>query len=123
MTHKTAPQQDLATLRARVREFARERDWEQFHSPKNLAMALIVEAAELVEPFQWLTQDESRALDADTRQAVAEEIGDVLIYLVRLADVLGIDPLEAAFAKLAVNARKYPVEKARGHSRKYDRLE
>lgn len=113
----------LETLRERVRAFARARDWEQFHSPKNLAMALIVEAAELVEPFQWLTEAQSKALDADTRRAVAEEIGDVLIYLTRLADVLGIDPLQAAFDKIEINARKYPVEKARGVSRKYDRLE
>ncbi len=113
----------LETLRSRVRAFARERDWEQFHSPKNLAMALIVEAAELVEPFQWLSQEQSRQLDAATRQAVAEEIADVLIYLTRLADVLGIDPLEAAFRKIEINARKYPVDKARGHSRKYDRLD
>lgn len=113
----------LASLRQRVRAFAAERDWEQFHSPKNLAMALAVEAAELMEPFQWLTQAESRNLPGAARQAVAEEIGDVLIYLVRLADVLGIDPLEAAFRKIEINARKYPVEKARGNSRKYDQLD
>jgi dCTP diphosphatase len=112
----------LDILRERVRAFARERDWEQFHSPKNLAMALIVEAAELVEPFQWLSEAESRMLTEASRQAVAEEIGDVLIYLTRLADVLGIDPLQAAAAKLEINARKYPVDKARGTSRKYDRL-
>ncbi|MEO1766723.1 nucleotide pyrophosphohydrolase [Thiobacter aerophilum] len=122
MTDSTLPAHDLASLRARLRAFARERDWEQFHSPKNLAMALIVEAAELLEPFQWLTQEQSLSLDPETRRAVAEEIGDVLIYLVRLADVLDIDPLEAAFAKLEINARKYPVDKARGHSRKYDQL-
>lgn len=114
---------DLQALRQQVRAFARERDWEQFHSPKNLAMALAVEAAELMEPFQWLTPEQSAKLDADTRRAVAEEIGDVLIYLVRLADVLDIDPLAAAFAKMDINARKYPADKARGHSRKYDRLE
>ncbi len=76
-----------------------------------------------MEHFQWLTPEQSQALDAATRQAVAEEIGDVLIYLTRLADVLGIDPLQAAFDKVEINARKYPVEKARGHNRKYDKLD
>ena len=111
------------TLRDEIREFARAREWEQFHTPKNLSMALIVEAAELVEHFQWLTPEQSQTLDADGRRAVAEEIGDVLIYLTRLADVLGIDPLQAAFDKIIVNGRKYPVEKARGHNRKYDQLD
>jgi dCTP diphosphatase len=115
--------QSFEALRAEIREFAQAREWEQFHTPKNLSMALIVEAAELVEPFQWLTPEQSRTLDAETQRAVAEEIGDVLIYLTRLADVLGIDPLQAAFDKIAVNARKYPVEKARGHNRKYDKLD
>ena len=115
--------QSFDALRAAIREFARVREWEQFHTPKNLAMAMIVEAAELVEHFQWLTPEQSQALDAATRQAVAEEIGDVLIYLTRLADVLGIDPLQAAFDKVEINARKYPVEKARGHNRKYDKLD
>jgi len=113
----------LDALRAEVRAFAQARDWEQFHTPKNLSMAMIVEAAELVEHFQWLTPEQSQALDADSRREVAEEIGDVLIYLTRLADVLGIDPLQAAFDKIQVNAAKYPVEKARGHNRKYDRLD
>lgn len=115
--------QSFDALRAAIREFARVREWEQFHTPKNLGMAMIVEAAELVEHFQWLTPEQSQALDAATRQAVAEEIGDVLIYLTRLADVLGIDPLQAAFDKIEINARKYPVEKARGHNRKYDKLD
>lgn len=110
-------------LRAEIREFAQAREWEQFHTPKNLSMAMIVEAAELVEHFQWLTPEQSEALDAGTRREVAEEIGDVLIYLTRLADVLGIDPLQAAFDKIKVNALKYPVEKARGHNRKYDKLD
>jgi NTP pyrophosphatase (non-canonical NTP hydrolase) len=113
----------LDALRAEIRAFAQARDWEQFHTPKNLAMAMIVEAAELVEHFQWLTPEQSQALDPKTRGKVAEEVADVLIYLTRLADVLGIDPLAAAFDKIQVNAAKYPIEKARGHNRKYDQLE
>lgn len=113
---------ELGALRAQVREFVRERDWDPFHSPKNLSMALAVEAAELMEVFQWKTEDESRALDAKTLTAAGEEIADVLIYLVRIADQLGIDPVEAAHRKLALNARKYPVDKARGNARKYDEL-
>lgn len=102
----------------RVREFAETRAWERFHTPKNLAMALVVEAAELQEPFQWLTAEESVTLNADTHEAVRQEIADVLIYLTRLADVLGIDLLDAAAAKLVINARKYPVDGAYGHARK-----
>lgn len=103
----------LDTLRLRIREFARGRDWERYHTPKNLAMALIVEAAELVEPFQWLTPEQSRQLDAEQHEAVRQEIADVLIYLTRLADVLEIDLLEAAADKLVINARKYPADAAR----------
>lgn len=110
-------------LRAEIRAFARARDWEQFHTPKNLAMAMIVEAAELLEHFQWLTPEQSQALDPKTRAKVAQEIADVMIYLTRLADVLGIDPLQASFEKIKVNEEKYPAEKARGHNRKYDDLE
>jgi len=113
---------DLAALRDALRAFAAEREWERFHAPKNLAMALSVEAAELLEVFQWLTEDESRALAPAAMDAAREEIADVLLYLVRLADVLGIDPLAAATAKMAANARKYPVAKARGTSRKYTEL-
>jgi NTP pyrophosphatase (non-canonical NTP hydrolase) len=115
--------QALESLRARIRAFAKERDWEQFHTPKNLAMAMIVEAAELVEHFQWLTADQSQDLPPKTRARVREEIADVLIYLVRLADVLEIDPLQAAFDKITLNALKYPVEKSRGHNTKYTELE
>ena len=114
---------ELDTLREALRGFARARDWEQFHTPKNLAMALSVEAAELVEIFQWLTPDESASLSAAARDAAAEEIADVLLYLVRLADVLGIDPLEAARRKLEVNEARYPADKARGSARKYTDLE
>jgi NTP pyrophosphatase (non-canonical NTP hydrolase) len=113
---------ELEALREQLRDFARERDWEQFHSPKNLAMALSVEAAELVEIFQWLTEAQSHALEPAARARAEEEIADVLLYLVRLADRLGIDPAAAAQRKLAANARKYPVDKARGNARKYDEL-
>jgi NTP pyrophosphatase (non-canonical NTP hydrolase) len=99
----------LSDLRERLRQFAAERDWEQFHVPKNLAMSVAIEAAEIMEHFQWLTPDESAALPAPQRAAVAREIADVLLYLVRLADVLDIDPVEAALDKMAINARKYPA--------------
>jgi dCTP diphosphatase len=111
---------DLAELRLRVREFVAERDWDRFHSPKNLAMALSVEASELVELFQWLTEEESAGLDAGRRQRAAEELADVLWFLVRIADRLDIDLLEAAEAKLVLNAKKYPAERVRGQSRKYN---
>jgi len=111
---------DLEELKARVRAFVAERDWERFHSPKNLAMALSVEASELVELFQWLTEEESGALDGAARRRVAEELADVLWFLVRLSDRLDIDLLEAAELKLAENAKKYPAEKVRGDARKYD---
>ena len=114
-----APEVTLSSLRDKLREFARERDWDQFHTPKNLAMALAVEAAELMEHFQWLGSDESSKLDADARAKVAEEIGDVLIYLVRLADRLGIDPLRAAEEKLEQNRLKYPADVVRGKAKKY----
>ena len=109
-------------LREALRAFAAERDWDQFHSPRNLATALAVEAAELLEPFQWLTEEQGRSLPPDTRAAVEEEMADVLLYLVRLADRLDVDLAAAARAKIAKNAQKYPVEKARGSSRKYDAL-
>lgn len=110
---------DLQELRARIREFVAERDWDRFHSPKNLAMALSVEASELVELFQWLTEEESAAPDAERRRRVAEELADVLWFLVRLADRLDIDLLEAAESKLAANAAKYPADRVRGNAKKY----
>lgn len=113
---------DLDALRDSLREFAAARDWEQFHSPKNLAMALSVEAAELVEIFQWLTEAQSHELDDRARAAAEEEIADVLLYLVRIADRLGIDPLEAARRKIAENAKRYPADKSKGSSRKYTEL-
>jgi NTP pyrophosphatase (non-canonical NTP hydrolase) len=108
----------LDTLRLRIREFARARAWESYHTPKNLVMALSVEAAELLEPFQWLTPEQSQHLNADQHEAVRQEIADVLIYLTRLADLLDIDLLEAAADKLALNARKYPIEKSHGNATK-----
>jgi NTP pyrophosphatase (non-canonical NTP hydrolase) len=113
---------ELETLREELRKFAAARDWDQFHSPKNLAMALAAEAGELVEVFQWLTEEQSRALTPEARAAASEEIADVLLYLVRLGDKLGIDPVAAARQKLVVNAEKYPVDKARGIARKYTEL-
>lgn len=109
---------NLEDLRKRLREFARERDWEQFHSPKNLSMALIVEAAELVEHFQWLTESQSARLDPKTFEAVEQEVADVFIYLVRLSDLLGIDLLDAAARKIALNEKKYPANEVRGKADK-----
>lgn len=106
-------------LRESIRAFTEERDWAQYHTPKNLAMALIAEAAEIVEIFQWLTPGDSGKLQGAKLQHLREEIGDVLIYLVSLADRCGIDPLEAAFEKIRINAGKYPPEKVRGRSEKY----
>ena len=109
---------DLDTLRDRLRAFALARDWGQFHSPKNLACALSVEAAELLEHFQWMTEEQSRAPDAVQHAEIALEAADVLLYLIQLADQLGIDLLAAADRKIALNAAKYPIESARGNSRK-----
>jgi NTP pyrophosphatase (non-canonical NTP hydrolase) len=113
---------ELEGLRDRLREFAAERDWEQFHSPKNLAMALSAEAGELLEIFQWLTETQSRSLAPEAHSAAGDEIADVLLYLIRLSDQLGIDPIAVANRKLAANAIKYPADKARGSSRKYTEL-
>ena len=112
----------LQELREALRRFSAERDWEQYHAPKNLAMALCVEAAELLEHFQWLSEQESRSLGAQRLGAVREELADVLLYLVRLADTLDVDLIAAARDKLVVNAQKYPVDKARGNNRKYNEL-
>jgi NTP pyrophosphatase (non-canonical NTP hydrolase) len=113
---------NLETLRARIAAFAAERDWDQFHNPKNLAMALAGEAGELLEHFQWLTFEQSAQLPAGTRAEVALEAADVLLFLVRLCDKLGIDLAAACEKKLALNAQKYPVEKSRGRATKYDKL-
>lgn len=112
----------LHDLTRAVDQFAIDRDWHQFHAPKNIASALIVEAAELLEPFQWMSEAQSRQLSAEQREMVAGEIADVLLYLVQLGNVLGIDPVAAAQAKLKRNAERYPVDKARGSSKKHDRL-
>lgn|SRR3989338_11206413 len=109
----------LDALRERLRAFVAERDWEQFHSPKNLAMAMIVEAAELIEHFQWATEQESRELSPEKLAAVEQEIADTFIYLLRLSDVLGVDLIDAAQRKMEINADKYPVEKVKGRNDKY----
>ena len=109
----------LVELRQKIDAFVNERDWAQFHSPKNLAMAMIVEAAELVEHFQWDTIQESYDLSAEKRQEVAHELADTFVYLLRLAEVTGIDLIKAANDKIALNAIKYPVEKAKGSNAKY----
>lgn len=109
----------LEVLQQRLREFARERDWDQFHSPKNLSMALIGEAAELVEHFQWLTEEQSAQLPDEKLRAVEQELADVFLYLLRLADQLNVDLLAAAAHKIDLNARKYPAEQVRGSSKKY----
>lgn len=109
----------LDNLRARLQKFVDERDWSQFHSPKNLAMAMIVEAAELVEHFQWLTEQQSLEIATDKREQVSHEIADTFVYLLRMADVLGIDLIAAANAKIDLNAQKYPADKVRGSNAKY----
>lgn len=102
----------------KINEFVNERDWGQFHSPKNLSMALGIEVAELQEHFQWLTQDESRNPNQAALEQIKEEIGDVFIYLIRLCTVLEIDIIEAADSKMEINSKKYPVEKAKGNALK-----
>lgn len=100
-----------------VRDFIHERDWEQYHAPKNLAMALSAEVAEIVEIFQWKKEDQK--LSVEEQEALRQEIGDVLIYLIELADQFGFDLIQAASDKMKLNAEKYPVEKARGKADKY----
>ncbi len=113
----------MKELIEKLRKFADERDWEQFHSPKNLSMALTVEAGEILECFQWLTEEQSKNLNPEALKRVKEEIGDVQIYLARLADQLGFSPLEAAEEKLKQNKKKYPVEKVKGKAKKYTELD
>ena len=105
-----------------MREFAAVRDWNQFHTPKNLAIALSVEAGELLEEFQWLTDQESRALPVHKCERIKAEIADVLLYLIRLADVLDLDLLTAANTKIDANAEKYPIDKSHGSAKKYTEL-
>jgi NTP pyrophosphatase (non-canonical NTP hydrolase) len=121
MVKSTRPT-NLEELKLRIRDFAFERGWERYHTPKNLAMALIGEAGELVERFQWLSPEESANLSPERHEQVRQEIADVLIYLTRLADLLDIDLLQAAADKIELNGRKYPVEKSRGNAAKYDEL-
>ena len=109
----------MNSLRDALRQFAAERDWDQFHSPKNLAIALSVEASELLEHFQWLTEDQSIELPPEKRAEVRDEMADVLLYLVRLADKLDVDLLDAAAKKIAKNAHKYPAAQVRGSMKKY----
>jgi dCTP diphosphatase len=117
-----AMQGEMEALRDALRKFAADRDWDQFHSPKNLASALAVEAAELLEHFQWLTEAQSKDLPSDARAKVIEELADVFGYLIRLADKLDVDLIAAAHDKIAHNAQKYPIEKSRGNAKKYTEL-
>ena len=104
----------LEQLRRQLAEFADKRDWQQFHSPKNLCMALIAEAAELVEIFQWLTEEQSWQLEAEKKLDVSLELADILIYLIRTADQLDIDLIASALNKIKINEQRYPVDKVRG---------
>lgn len=115
----TDNQDSLKHLRTRINQFVHERDWAQFHTPKNLAMAMIVEAAELVEHFQWDTPSESQVLSLDKREAVGHELADTFVYLLRIAEVLDIDLIAVANQKIDLNALKYPIEKAKGSNAKY----
>jgi len=110
---------DLNTLKQRLREFAEARDWDQFHSPKNLSMALSAEVAEIIEHFQWLTEEQSKNLPQNKLDEVEAELADTLIYLIRLADKLDIDLLTAAQNKIELNEQKYPVDKTKGSAKKY----
>ena len=112
-------QADLLMLRDKLRTFAEVREWNQFHSPKNLSMALMVEVAELMEHFQWLTESQTSNLEADKKAEVAEELADILLYLIRLSDQLDVDLLKASLDKLKKNELKYPAEQVRGSSKKY----
>jgi dCTP diphosphatase len=121
-TPVAAKQDFLLNLRDALRQFAEEREWGRFHTPKNLAISLCVEAAELLEHYQWLSETESVAIPPETKAKVSEEIADVLIYLVQIADKLDVDLKAAAIEKLRLNAAKYPIDKARGNSKKYTEL-
>jgi len=110
----------MEQLIEQLRAFARERDWEQFHSPKNLAMGLSVEAAEILEIFQWLTEEESKTLGTEALSRLEEEIGDVMIYVIGLGDKFGLDPIQLTRKKLSINAEKYPADLVRGKAKKYN---
>lgn len=111
---------DFDTIKVRIRKFAADRDWDQFHSPKNLSMALAAEAGELLEQFQWLTEEQSKSVSADKLLSIREELADIQIYLIRLADKLSIDLAEAVEQKIEVNEKKYPADKVRGSAKKYN---
>ena len=113
---------ELKTLTSKLASFAQDRDWDQFHSPKNLSMALSGEAGELVEVFQWLTEEESKNLTIKQKDRAEEELADVFLYLLRLSDKLNIDLVEAANKKLIVNEKKYPIERSYGIAKKYTDL-
>jgi dCTP diphosphatase len=119
MTQIASTTDSLAQLKLKLQQFVEARDWAQFHSPKNLAMAMIVEAAELVEHFQWSSEAESGDLSAAKREQVGHELADTFVYLLRICQVLDIDLIEVTNQKIALNALKYPVEKARGKNNKY----
>ena len=110
---------ELNKVKVALRRFAKQRDWDRYHSPKNLSMALTVEAGELLEHFQWLTERQSRRLNRDTRRAVEQEIADIQIYLVRLADKVGIDITNAVEKKMRLNRSHYPANLVRGSAKKY----
>ena len=110
---------ELTDIMLTLRKFAQERDWQQFHSPKNLSMALCVEAAELLEHFQWLPEQATCKLARAKQQAVSHELADIFIYLLRLCDQLDVDLLHAARQKISINNERYPVEKVKGSSKKY----
>ena len=110
---------NIEELQKKIASFAKERDWEQFHTPKNLACALSVESSELLEIFQWMSRDEEENLSSEIKQRTSEEISDIFVYLVRLADVLNIDLEKSITQKMQQNAEKYPANKVRGSSKKY----
>jgi NTP pyrophosphatase (non-canonical NTP hydrolase) len=114
---------ELVDLRDRLRSFAKDRDWEQFHTPRNLPTALAVEAAELLEPFRWSSSGDLSELDENKREALRHEAADILICLVQFADKAGIDLYQAAVSKIELNAQRYPADKVRGSSRKYSEYE
>jgi len=111
---------DLAGLVSQIRKFAQDRDWEQFHNPKDLAVALSIEASELQEIMLWAPTDQSAARVEEKREAVENEVGDIMVYLLRFCDICGIDPINATLAKMKINAERYPIDKAKGNSKKYD---
>ena len=117
------PKDSLEDLRGRLAAFAAERDWDQFHSPKNLSMALIAECAELIEHFQWMSEAQSKNLSSEKLEAVGHELADILIFLIRVADKLGVNLIEAANVKIGINEQRYPTERVRGSARRAEEYE